>query len=190
MFEPTLGVFTAEIAINSDGSSLLFAYNDSNVSFGIGSTDSGGHLSITTLLGEVVTTTLVPKNGFVQGTAQSSFGYDYSYSATKAVPERLVNISTRAFVGTGEQVLIGGFIVKDGGDTVVINAKGPSLASAGITNPIQNPRLDLYRDGQIIASNSDWHTNANASEIALSGIGPQTIAKHRCRCRWNPALTL
>jgi hypothetical protein len=172
VFEPSLGVFTAEIVLNSDGSSLLFAYNDSNVSFGIGSIDGSGHLSITTLLGEVVSTTLTLKNGFLQGTASSSFGYQYSYSATRAVPQRLVNISTRGFVGAGEQVLIGGFIVKDGGDTILMNAKGPSLASAGVANPIQNPRLDLYLNGQIIASNTDWRTNANASQIAVSGIGP------------------
>ncbi len=103
---------------------------------------------------------------------QAHFGYQYSYSATKAVPQRLVNISTRGFVGTGEQVLIGGFIVKDGGDTLVMNAKGPSLASQGVANPILNPRLDLYFNGQIIASNGDWRSNGNASEIAISGIGP------------------
>lgn len=172
VFEPTLGVFTGEIVINSDGSCLLFAYNESRVSFGVGSIDGGGHLSLTTLLGEVLTTTIAPKNGLVQGTAQSSFGYQYSYTATRAVPQRLVNISTRAFVGSGEQVLIGGFIVKDGGETVLINAKGPSLGAQGVSGAIQNPRLDVYFNGQIIASNSDWRSNGNASEIAVSGIGP------------------
>jgi hypothetical protein len=170
--EPTLGVFSGEIVNNSDGTSLLFAIGNSGVSFGVGSIDSGGHISITTLLGEVITTTFAPKNGVAQGTAQSSFGYQYTYSATRAVPPRLANISTRGFIGAGEQVLIGGFIIKDGGETVVMNAKGPSLASLGVTSPIQNPRLDLYYNGQIIASNGDWHSNTNASEISLSGLAP------------------
>ncbi len=170
--EPTLGVFSGEIVTNSDGTSLLFSIGNSGVSFGVGSIDSGGHLSVTTLSGEVVSTTISPKNGVAQGTAQNSFGYQYSYAATRAVPERLANISTRGFVGMGEQVLIGGFIIKDGGETVVINAKGPSLASQGVADPLQNPRLDLYFNGQIVASNGDWRSNTNASEIAVSGLGP------------------
>lgn len=77
--------------------------------------------------------------------------------------------------GSGEQVLIGGFIVKDGGKTVLINAKGPSLAAQGVADPISNPRLDLYLGGTVIASNDDWQTNSNASDITASGV--RLIAK-------------
>ena len=84
----------------------------------------------------------------------------------------MANISTRGFVGTGEQVLIAGFIVKDGGKTVLINAKGPSLSAQGIANPLANPKLDLYRNQTIIASNGSWRLNFNASEISASGVGP------------------
>lgn len=172
VIEPTLGVFAGQIVIFSDGTSLFVSIGNSGVSFGVGSIDSGGHLSVTTLSGEVVSTTISLKNGIAQGIAQSSYGYQYSYTATRAVPPRLANISTRGFIGSGEQVLIGGFIVKDGGKTVLVNAKGPSLASQGVANPLQNPRLDLYSGSQIIASNGDWRTNLNASEIAASGAGP------------------
>lgn len=170
--EPTLGIFSAQLAVQSNGVALLFIAGNTAVNIGVGSIDSSGHLSITDLVGETITTTVVLKNGVAQGTAQSSFGYNYTYSATKTIPPRLANISTRGFVGSGEQVLIGGFIVKDGGKTVLINAKGPSLSSQGVADPIQNPRLDLYYNGTVIASNDDWQTNSNASDIAASGAAP------------------
>lgn len=170
--EPTLGIFAAQLAVSSNGVVLLFTAGNAGVNIGVGSIDASGHLSVTDLVGETISTTVVLKNGITQGTAQSSFGYTYSYTATRTVPPRLANISTRGFVGSGEQVLIGGFIIKDGGKTVLINAKGPSLTSKGVLSAIPNPRLDLYFNGTVIASNDDWATNANASQIATSGVGP------------------
>ncbi len=170
--EPTFGISYAQLAIQSSGVALLFTAGSSGVNIGVGSIDSSGHLSVTGLSGETITATMVLKNGVAQGTAQSSLGYTYTYTATRAIPPRLANISTRGFVGSGEQVLIGGFIVKDGGKTVLINAKGPSLASQGVAAPIANPRLDLYLGGTVIASSDDWQTNGNASEITASGLAP------------------
>ena len=69
-------------------------------------------------------------------------------------------------------MLIGGFIVNDGGKTVLINAKGPSLAAQGVANPVSNPKVDLYFNGQIIASNGNWRTNTNVSELTASGLAP------------------
>ena len=169
--EPTLGVFSANLVNFSNGVSLLVALG-SSVTFGVGSIDSGGHASIKTLAGETISTTFAPVNGTARGTASSSFGYNYTYGATKAIPPRLANISTRGFVGAGEQVLIGGFIVHDGGKTVLINAKGPSLAAQGVANPVSNPKVDLYFNGQIIASNGNWRTNTNVSELTASGLAP------------------
>ena len=170
--EPSLGVFFTTFVVYSDGVGLLISLNNSNVSVGVGTVSSSGAFSITTLLGEVVTGTFAPSYGFAQGSASSNFGYHYTYAVTKVIPPRLANISTRGFVGTGEQVLIAGFIVTDGGKTVLINAKGPSLSTQGISNPLANPKLDLYRNATIIASNGSWRNNSNASEISASGAGP------------------
>ena len=98
--EPTLGVFSANLVNFSIGVSLLVALG-SSVTFGVGSIDSGGHASIKTLAGETISTTFAPVNGTARGTASSSFGYNYTYGATKAIPPRLANISTRGFVGAG-----------------------------------------------------------------------------------------
>jgi hypothetical protein len=88
---------------------------------------------------------------------------------------RLSNISTRGNVQTGNNVMIGGFII--GGSsakTVVVRARGPSLAAAGITNPLSNPVLQLVRssDGVVIANNDNWGSAANASQISASGYAP------------------
>ena len=76
-----------------------------------------------------------------------------------AVLSQLANISTRAFVQTGENVMIGGFIVQ-GSQTkrVIIRAIGPELAQHGVPNPLLNPTLELHDGrGALIASNDDWH---------------------------------
>jgi N-acetylneuraminic acid mutarotase len=76
-----------------------------------------------------------------------------------AVLSQFGNISTRAFVQTGENVMIGGFIVQ-GSQTkrVIIRAIGPELAQHGVPNPLLNPTLELHDGrGALIASNDDWH---------------------------------
>jgi len=72
----------------------------------------------------------------------------------------LGNISTRAFVQTGDNVLIGGFIVQGSGPKrVIIRAIGPELGQYGIPNPLADPTLELHDgNGALIASNDNWQT--------------------------------
>ena len=76
---------------------------------------------------------------------------------------QLVNVSGRSFVGTGDNVLISGFVVGDvGSATVVVRALGRSLASFGVSNPLSNPVLTIYDSkGFAIASNDDWQRDPN-----------------------------
>jgi len=90
-----------------------------------------------------------------------------------AIP--LINVSTRARVLTGDDVLIGGFVIDAIAPlTVAVVATGPSLASYGISNPLANPRLTLVRssDQAIIASNDDWQTHPNAPQLQTAGFAP------------------
>jgi hypothetical protein len=76
------------------------------------------------------------------------------------VLSQLGNISTRAFVQTGDNVMIGGFIVQ-GSQTkrVIIRAIGPELTRYGVPNPLFNPTLELHdATGALIASNDNWMT--------------------------------
>lgn len=97
-------------------------------------------------------------------------------SATPGVTgEALLNISTRARAETGDNVLIGGFILGNGGGTknVVVRALGPSLGDRGVASPLLDPSLQLFDAfGRLIASNDDWMTNDNAQAISDSGLAP------------------
>jgi hypothetical protein len=85
----------------------------------------------------------------------------------------LLNISTRGRVGLGENVVIGGFII--GGDQptkVLIRAIGPSLASSGISNALQDPRLELHGPtGSLIFANDNWRSSQQ-QQIAATHIPP------------------
>ena len=86
----------------------------------------------------------------------------------------LANISTRMKVGAGQNVLIGGFIIKGTqSKTLVLRAIGPSLAAVGVTNALADPVLELHDSaGNIIATNDDWPEGPQASQIQQSGIAP------------------
>ena len=77
----------------------------------------------------------------------------------------LGNISTRGFVGTGNDVLIGGIIVRDASSKnqsqdILVRGIGPSLGGAGVANPLQDPQLTLVDvQGNTIAANDDFATN-------------------------------
>ena len=84
---------------------------------------------------------------------------------------QLLNISTRARVGTGEDVLIGGFIITGTQPKrIIVRAIGPSLSS--LPGTLADPVLEL-RDssGNLIASNDNWRSDQQASVIA-TGIPP------------------
>jgi hypothetical protein len=105
---------------------------------------------------------------------QSGVGMVAAYEVDNpATP--LVNVSTRGQVLTGNDVMIGGFVISsDTAQTVAVRASGPSLAAAGITNPLANPTLTLVRssDGAVIGTNDDWGTDANAAQLQAIGLAP------------------
>ena len=87
------------------------------------------------------------------------------------IPETLGNISTRLLVETGDNVLIGGFIVTGThSKPVLLRGIGPSLELDG---KLADPVLELHdSSGAIIATNDDWETNANKQEIIDTGLAP------------------
>jgi hypothetical protein len=91
----------------------------------------------------------------------------------------LANISTRMKVGVGQNVLIGGFIIKGSqSKTLVLRAIGPSLTANGVTDALADPVLELHDStGAVIASNDDWRDGAQASQIQQSGIAPTDSAE-------------
>jgi hypothetical protein len=87
---------------------------------------------------------------------------------------KLGNVSGRGFVGTGDNVLISGFVVGDvGSATVVVRALGPSLGSFGVSEPLSDPILTIYDSkGTVIATNDNWQDGNNAMDIQRKGLAP------------------
>ncbi len=84
----------------------------------------------------------------------------------------LKNLSTRGGVRLGDEVMIGGFIVRDGPVEVVIRARGPSLPAAIVPNRLMNPTVQLYRDQTLLLENDDWGQAPNAGQIATDPLKP------------------
>ena len=107
------------------------------------------------------------------------FGVQANYAAgaitvtITSVPDRLLNISTRLRVGTGENALIGGFIITGTeAKKVIVRGIGPSLASQGVGGVLENPTLELFDGaGEPIAFNNNWKDDQQG-EIEESTIPP------------------
>ena len=84
----------------------------------------------------------------------------------------LGNISTRAFVQTGDNAVIGGFIVQGAErKKVVIRAIGPELTQHGVPNALANPTLELHdHTGALIASNDNWGTTIIGGIITMNQV--------------------
>jgi hypothetical protein len=104
------------------------------------------------------------------------------YDLNSAASSSLGNISTRSFVQSGQNVMIGGFIVQGGEPKrVIIRAIGPELTQFGIPDALANPTLELHdQSGALIARNDNWQTTviggiitgSQVSEIQNSGHAP------------------
>ena len=94
-------------------------------------------------------------------------------------PARLANISARGYVGTGADILIGGFVI--GGstpETVLIRGDGPELIPQGVTGTLANPVLTLFDSSNaVIATNTGWGNVSVAGNSSVqAGIQPATAA--------------
>lgn len=88
-----------------------------------------------------------------------------------ANPGTLVNVSTRAFVSTGAQQLIGGFIITGSQPKkVLVRAIGPTLAQYGVSDTLADPVMKLFRqaDGTLLDQNDNWGTGPNAAAVAAA----------------------
>jgi uncharacterized delta-60 repeat protein len=89
------------------------------------------------------------------------------YDLESGAATRLANISTRGRVQTGDNVMIGGFIVSgDSSARVLLRAIGPSLERRGVSGTLQDPTLQLVDEQGNAVGNDNWREAENANEIA------------------------
>lgn len=96
------------------------------------------------------------------------------YDLSPAVLGKIANISTRAFVSTGNNIVIAGFTLGGhaGDDRIAVRGLGPSLGLMGVPNTLADPMLEL-RDGNgaLLVSNNDWQDNpAQAAELTAADL--------------------
>lgn len=112
------------------------------------------------------------------GARSTVFSSDFNtpqFVAIEPATHQLLNVSTRGFVQGGDHVLIAGFIVGGigpVGTTVVIRALGPSLAAAGVADPLPDPLLGIRdANGAVVAFNDNWR-DAPAAQRVGTGFEP------------------
>ncbi len=120
--------------------------------------------------------------------AGSGIGLIEIYATSISAPVNPVNISTRGLVQAGDNVMIGGFIL--GGTTprkLAVRAIGPSLGSAGVSNSLPDPILELHnQDGELIAFNDNWQ-DTQQTEIEAAGLAPTANLESAIVATLSPA---
>jgi hypothetical protein len=104
--------------------------------------------------------------------------YDGSTSDTST---QLVNASARALVGTGDNVLIPGFVIAGTGTVqLLVRAVGPELVNYGVSDALRDPQMTIYNGSTVVASNDNWIDGGNAAVLVATaakvGAFPLTAA--------------
>jgi len=115
-----------------------------------------------------------------------------AYDLDAAGPAVLANISTRGFVGNGEDVLIGGFILggAPGSADIVLRGLGPTLSAAGITDWLLDPKISVAnQNGTTVASNDNWQDDsANAAALNAKGFAPTADTEAALSLQLSPGI--
>jgi hypothetical protein len=101
------------------------------------------------------------------------------YEETSTGGSRATNISSRALVRVGAEVMIAGFVIKgDRSARVLIRAAGPGLAAFGVPGTLADPQLLIHAGAAEVAINDNWSAGADAAAIraAASAIGAFAFA--------------
>jgi len=159
---------SAELTINlasTDFDSFLRLLSDQSEVL-LEDDDSGSNFDAT------ITTTLAAGNYKIltnSATNQEQTGAYTLTLTTSNQPQdatRLINIATRGMVGSGDNVLIGGLVIQGSeSKTILIRARGPALAAAGVGGALSDPNIFLFSGPTLIDQNDDWEGHPNMNLI-------------------------
>jgi len=171
--DPVLELHDGTGALISSNDNWGFAPNKRDImNTGLAPTKTAESAILTTLS---VTSTGSAYTAIVHGSGGTTgVGLVEVYDLDSGPGSSVLNISTRADVQTGDNVMIGGFIVAGTGDQqVLVRAIGPSLGALGIANPLGDPTLTLYdSEGTQIDSNDNWPDSPDMAAIEATMIPP------------------
>ncbi len=166
--DPTLALFGAagQIATNNNWRDTQQAAIQAT---GLAPTDDRESVILATLQPGAYTAIVAGNAGAVGVALVEVYDLD---PASPLPTANAVNVATRGQVQTGDNVMIGGFVISGNrAKKVVIRARGPSLASQGVTGVLQDPVLDLIGGSGLIATNDNWRSTQQA-ELMASGLAP------------------
>ena len=168
------------VADSGSGSIIKVAPDGTKTTFATGLSTPFG------LAFEATGTLVVSDNGnggtfrfATDGTRSNIFSSEFNtpqFVAIETSAHELLNISTRGFVAGGDHILIAGFNIGGLGPVginVVIRALGPSLADAGVVDPLADPALEV-RDasGALVAFNNNWQDASDAQKVTNAVLQP------------------
>jgi hypothetical protein len=135
---------------------------------GLAPSDNRESAILTTLRQGAYTTVIRGANG------GAGVGLIEIYDLQSTNASQLGNLSVRANVGTDDNVIIDGMIIRGGTPKrVLFRAIGPSLHNGGVASELQDPVLELHDgNGAVMTTNDDWRQASNASEIEATGLAP------------------
>ncbi|MCF3649984.1 Ig-like domain-containing protein [Synoicihabitans lomoniglobus] len=148
-----------------DGKLTVLASSGGNRTVGFGAFGANNTFTVSTSDGGTITGTLDATTGFVQGFARGGAVSGTIRAALSspapAADGFLRNLSTRGYVGTGESILVAGFVVNGATPKqVLVRAIGPTLANYGVSGVVTDPTLKVYSGATVVASNDNWGTDA------------------------------
>ena len=131
--------------------------------------DSESAIAVTLVPGAY--TAIVRGNGNASGVALVEV-----YDLNQGVNSKLANLSTRAFISTGDNIVIAGFMLGGSStdDRIVVRGIGPSLTEAGVPNALADPTLELRdSNGALMSANNNWQDDpVQMAEIAAASLSP------------------
>ena len=116
------------------------------------------------------------------------------YDLDQGAASRLGNLSTRAFVSTDGDILIGGFLLSSGAtlDRIVVRGIGPSLAPGilPLSAVLADPNLELRdNNGALVVANNNWQADPfQAAELIAAGLAPTNAAEAAIAVTLPPGL--
>ena len=162
---------TAYTITSAAGQAFVVTQTGATSDGGIGAVNSAGQVLVTTPRSSI-TETIAPGAGTLAGTVSGAASASFAGGSDAAVAsQRLVNISSRARVGTLDSLEIAGFVISgEESKPVLIRAVGPTLASFGVAGALASPKLDLYRGSTVVATNTGVAASPNAAAIAAAAV--------------------
>ncbi len=185
--QPTLSVFDSSgalVATNTGWGSGSDAAQIPGVSASVGAFPLAAGSADCALVANLTAGAYTVQISGVNNTTGVALAEVYEVSSTGTA--RLANISTRAMVGTGGNILIPGFyIAGTGTEELLVRADGPSLTQYGVSGVLAQPTLSVFDgSGNLVASNTGWGTGSDAAQIpSLSAsVGAFTFATGSADC--------